>query len=421
MEEFKKIIIEQNEDFHNKEKSILRDKFYHIKELSEIPHIIIISGLRRVGKSTLLQQINKNMYPKNKYSYLTFEDEKLFNFDIMNFDLLYQTFLELDKNNSVFFLDEIQNVSNWEIPIRRLYEKKIKFYITGSNASLLSRELGTKLTGRHVNIELFPFSFSEFLKFKNISYTEQDFYITKKIAVFKNLFEEYYDIGGIPDYMKYQRKELIQQIYEDILFKDILVRYNLTDEKSLRELSKYLISNIGKEFSYNKLKDFLSLGSSNTVKKYISFLESSYLIFTIEKFDYSLKKQLLNQKKVYVIDNSFANLVSFKFTEDNGRLLENLVLVELKRRNKEVYYHKGKQECDFVIKEGLKISQAIQVTISLSDLDTKKREINGILDALNTYNLKEGLILTKDEEDEIKIENKTIKVKPIWKWLLSEA
>ena len=418
-QELKQIIIEQNLNFHNKEKTIVRDKFGKIEEFKNLPHIIIISGIRRCGKSTLLEQINKKLYPLKNKAYLNFEDEKLLNFKVEEFNDIYETFLELDKNKEVFFFDEIQNVKNWEIAIRRLYEKKIKFYITGSNASMLSCELGTKLTGRHLNITLFPFSFREFLNFKKVRYINDDLYITEKRVKIKSLFEKYLLKGGMPEYLTYQKKELIQQVYEDILYKDILVRYNITDDKTLRELSKYLLSNIGKEFSYNKLKSLLGLGSSNTVKNYISYLENSYLIFTLEKFDYSLKKQIINQKKIYTIDPAFVENVSFKFSQDTGRLLENLVFIELKRRGKEIYYHKDKAECDFVIKEGLEIVEAIQVSDNMYEEDTKKREIKGIKDAMNKYNLKEGLILTQDEEYEIKEDNKIIKVIPVWKWLLS--
>jgi len=428
-EDLKEIIVEQNNYFHRKEKTILREKFEKIKELKKIPHIIIISGLRRAGKSTLLEQINKNLYPNQKLAYLNFEDEKLLNFNVYDFNRLYESFLELDSQKKVFFFDEIQNLKDWEIAIRKLYEKKIKFYITGSNASMLSKELGTKLTGRHINITLYPFSFREFLEFNNLKINENDIYLSEKKAKIKFLFNLYLLKGGIPEYLKYERKEIIKQVYEDILYKDILVRYNLTDERTLRELSKYLLSNVGKEFSYNKLKTMLGLGSSNTVKSYISYLENSYLIFQLEKFDYSLKKQILNPKKIYTIDPAFIENVSFKFSEDRGRLLENLVFIELKRRDKEIYYHREKKECDFLIKEKNKIIKAIQVTKSISNPETKKREIDGLMEAMEMYNLKDGLILTEDEEFTIKEQDSRIKgfkeleikIMPIWKWLLDES
>jgi len=416
----KQSIIEQNESFNKDfEKIITRTKLEYIKSIKDLPHIIIISGLRRAGKSTFLKEINKEFYNK-EFSYLNFEDEKLFNFDVKEFNLIYETFLELDSNQKTIFLDEIQNVDNWEIAIRRLYENNIKFYLTGSNALMLSKELGTKLTGRHINITLFPFSFEEFLKFNNFEFEKKDFYISQKKSKLKNLFEKYIKLGGIPEFLKYERKEIIEGIYNDILYKDILVRYKLSDERSLKELAKYLLSNVGKEFSYNKLKKSLDFGSLNTVKNYISYLENSYLIFSVEKYDNSLKKQLIANKKVYSIDTSFINNVSFKISEDYGRILENVVFIELKRREKEIYYHKDNKECDFVIRDGLNIVEAIQVTKNLSSEETKKREIEGLIEAMNKYKLKNGLILTDDEENEFIIENKKIIVKPIWKWLLEK-
>lgn len=416
-EELKGIIIEQNDYFLKKSDSVLREKFEKIIELKELPHIIIISGLRRAGKSTLLEQVKNKLYSNAKIAYLNFEDERLLDFKVEDFNLLYEICLQLYEPK-VFLFDEIQNIEGWEIAIRKFYEKKIKFYITGSNASMLSRELGTKLTGRHINVTLYPFSFKEFLSFKKFEYVSNDLYLTEKKIKIKLFFEEYLLKGGVPEYTKYGKKEIIQKVYEDILYKDILVRYNLTDEKTLRELSKYLISNVGAEFSYNNLKKMLSLGSSNTIKSYISYLENSYLIFTLEKFDYSMKKQLMNQKKIYTIDPAFIENVSFRFSKDIGKLLENMVFIELKRRNHEIYYHRDKFECDFLIKEGLEIVSAIQVTKSLDDDETKKREIKGLIEALEKYKLNQGLILTEDEEDEFEIKNYKIIVKPIWKFLL---
>lgn len=417
----KEIIVEQNVDFHKKEKTIEREKLKEINNFKDLPHVIIISGLRRAGKSTLLEQINKKFYDDSKYSYLNFEDDKLLDFKVSDFSKLYETFIQVDENQKVFFFDEIQNLDSWEIAIRKLYEKKIKFYITGSNALMLSKELGTKLTGRHIRLTLFPFSFKEFLKFKSYEFEKNDLYLSEKKAKLKNFFEEYMFKGGIPEYLKYGRKEIISQVYEDILYKDILVRYGLKEELVLKQLSKYLLSNFTSEFTYNKLKTLLGLGSSNTVKSYISYLENSYLIFTLDKFDYSLKKQIMNPKKIYVADSAFIENVSFKFSKDIGKLLENIVFLQLKRQDLEIYYHSEKKECDFIVKEKEKITMAIQVSLSLENQETRKREIDGLIDAMKTYKLKEGLILTLDEESEMNIDGFNIKVLPVWKWLLGET
>ena len=193
---------------------------------------------------------------------------------------------------------------------------------------------------------------------------------------------------------------------------------NIRNNTDIYNLLYYLITNASKEFSLNTLSKITQL-SVDTVKEYIEYATFSYLLFIVNKYDYSLKKQLVNPKKIYCIDTGLANSISFKFSEDKGRLLENLVFIELKRRGKEIFYHKGKKECDFVIREGLDIVEAIQVTTSLEDYETRKREISGLKDALKTYNLKEGLILTEDEEEVIEEDGFKIMVKPIWKFMLS--
>lgn len=415
----KELIIRQTDIFLKDDNFIERFIFDKIKKDLALPHIIIISWLRRVGKSTLLKQINNSFLKKSKYTYINFEDEKLFDFKVSDFDKLFEVFIGLNENKKTYFFDEIQNIKSWELAIRRLYDEQYKFYITGSNASMLSKELGTKLTWRHIKIELFPFSFKEFLLFNNFSSNQNDLYLPEIRAKIFNYFEEYFNIWWIPEYIKYKNEAIIKQVYDDIIYKDILVRYKLTDEKSFKELSKYILSNITKEVSYNKIKNFLWFGSVNTVKSYMHYLENSYLIFQIEKFDHSLKKQLINPKKVYCIDVAFMNLISFFSSKNLGQKLENLVFLELKRREKEVFYHRNKKECDFITREWWIITEAIQVSYAINNPETKKREIDWLCEAMDTHNLKTWLILTyNEEEEELSIDSKKIQILPVWKWLL---
>jgi len=404
--QLKEVITSQNEEFLKPQKYVKRELLQKVNSYKDLPHIIILKGIRRCGKSILLKQINEENY----------DDERLLSFNISYFDKLYETFVSLGETKT-FFFDEIQNVEEWERAIRRLYDKKIKFYITGSNASMLGKELGTKLTGRYIQLELYPFSFKEYLIFYELNLKKEDFFLTEKKAKIKNYFEKYFSEGGMPEYLLYEKKEIIQQTYEDILIKDILVRYKIENDKQLRNLTKYLLSNTGKLFSYNKLKNILGMGSINTVIKYISYLEDSYLMFELEKYDYSYKKQIQQNKKIYAIDNSFINIVSFETTQNKGRKLENTVFIELKRRGKEVYYHREKHECDFLVREGLKIVEAIQVCYDFNE-ENEDREIKGLLEAITKHKLKEGLLLTYDEEKELIVENKKITVMPVWKWLL---
>jgi hypothetical protein len=269
---------------------------------------------------------------------------------------------------------------------------------------MLSRELGTKLTGRHISQELFTFSYNEFLKLENKKHNMK-------------LFDQYLKNGGFPEYLKSGDEIVLKNLFLDIFYRDILQRNEIRSEVQIKSLLYFLISNIGKEVSYNKLRELINIGSTNSVIQFMNHFEQSYLIFSLKKYDLSLKKQLISPKKIYCIDNGIITLNSFSFTKNSGRLLENIVFIELKRRGNELYYHKNKKECDFLVKEGLKISRAIQVCYELN-YENKNREIDGLIEAMKTYNLKEGLILTYDEEDEILVENLRITIKPVWKWLL---
>lgn len=411
--ELKEIILDQNKE-RKEEKLIERELFSKIKDYTKNRFVIIISGIRRSGKSTLLSQI-KNKYPGY---YFNFDDDRLVNFKLKDFQILYETFIEIygEKNN--FYFDEIQNIDGWERFVRRLHDEKEKVFVTGSNASMLSRELGTHLTGRNLEINLFPFAFKEFLIFKEFKINEKSIYLTKEKAKIKKYFEEYLFEGGFPEYLKTQNKEYLKTLCDNILYRDIIVRYKLPNEKMMKELVYLAVTNITKEISFNSLKKLLSIRSSTTVKEYFSYLENSFLIFLVPKFDYSLKKQVYSNKKVYMIDNGLAVHFGLRFSNDLGKLLENLVFIELKRRDKEIFYYADKHECDFVIKDGIKINQAIQVCYEFNK-NNEKREVKGLLESLEKFKLKSGLILTYDQEEEFIINKKKIIVKPVWKWLLT--
>jgi predicted AAA+ superfamily ATPase len=274
--------------------------------------------------------------------------------------------------------------------------------ITGSNASLLSKELGTRLTGRHLKHELFPFSYQEFLNFTS-----------KKIGA--DSFGEYLKSGGFPEYLLYCKTEILQELFNDIIMRDIVVRHKLRSPKVIKEMALYLITNVGVEFSYNNLAKTFNLGSTNSAVAFVSYLEDSYLIFTVSKFDYSLKKQMVNPKKVYSIDNGLSSANSISFSSNKGRMLENWVFLDLKRTGKEIFYFKGERECDFLVREKNKITAAIQVCYELNE-ENKERELSGLVEALEKFNLTEGAILTYNQEDELKVSGKTVFVKPAWRW-----
>ena len=379
--------------------------------------IVVISGIRRCGKSTLLNQIRNENAEKDYY--MNFDDERLIRFSVEHFQLLYETFIELFGVQKTFYFDEIQNIPGWERFVRRLYDDGCKVFLTGSNASMLSRELGTHLTGRYMQNELFPFSFAEFLAFKKFPLNDADLFSTEGRATLIGHFNEYFTVGGFPLFLKERDVDYLKSLYESILYRDVLVRNKLINAKELLQLVYYLASNVSKLSSFNGLTKIVGVKNANTISNYVSFLEDTYLIFQISKFDYSLKKQIVNPKKTYFIDNALISRLGFMFSKEKGRLLENIVFLELRRRRFEIFYHSNHHECDFVIRQGNTIIQAIQVCYSFDSDETRLREMNGIREAMNQYNLSEGLILLNDTQEQTIAENaKTIKIMPVWKWLL---
>lgn len=283
---------------------------------------------------------------------------------------------------------------------------------------MLSRELGTHLTGRYCQIELYPFSFGEFLKMREAYPEQKDFYTTTGKSNLRRLFDEYLKTGGFPRYIQDMNDSYLSTLYENIIYKDVVTRNKLNGERELLEMMYYLASNAAKRFSYNSLAKVVGIKHPDTVKNYLEYIESTYLLFQIMRFDWSVKKQIGYQKKAYFIDNAIINKVGFNATDNIGQLLENLVFIQLKRQNKDVYYHDDGVECDFVIRKDAHITSAFQVGRSLGDAKTKQREINGLLSALKAYNLSEGMILTANETEELVVEGKKIIIYPIWKWLL---
>src|SRR3989344_1962399 len=393
------VIISQREFLDSLEQGTIREKSREIN--IEDSFALIITGVRRCGKSTLLYQLLKK---QKKGYYLNLEDPRLGGFDFSDFNKVEMIMKEIYGNGGIYFFDEIQVIPEWERFVRYLVDKKEKVVLTGSNASILSRELGTKLTGRHLSIELFPFSFWEFLSLKKQEYSI-------------NSFEEYLIKGGFPEYIKKENPEVLHELLSDIVMKDIAARFGIKNTTTLNKIAIYLISNTGKEFSYNSIKKMFEIKSVKSVIDYISFFENAYLVFTVPRFSYSYKQQQVNPKKVYSIDNGFSSNNSTSFSKDYGKMLENLVFLTLRRNYKDIFYFQEKNECDFIIKEKDKITHIFQVCFDLNE-DNKDREINGMIEALEKFDLKEGIILTYKQEDEFKIKDKVIKVLPVWKWLL---
>ncbi len=397
--------------------------------------ITTITGPRRAGKTYFCFQLMRSLFqkgvPKNNLLYINFEDEKLIGANAEDLNKIFDKYLEIqepDFNKKIYlFFDEIQNVSDWANWVRRIYDtkKNVKIILTGSSSKLLSKEIATNLRGRVHNLEILPFSFIEFLKLKQVSFGNK-IQIYKNAIEIKKSFKEYLLQGGYPFILihKYiNTNEILQGYYDSMIFRDVVERYKINDVKKLQILASFVFESNSREISYSKLSNKMtSLGFSltrNTVGNYISYFEDSYLFFQVLKYEYSIQKQLGSIKKVYCIDNGLLNAVSFKFSDDHGKLLENLVFLELYRRKNKIYYNRGKFECDFLVQEKNKITKAVQVCYELSEKNMD-REINGLIEAMKKFKLKKGLIVTYDDEKEIVKDGLKIKVIPVWKWMLNK-
>jgi len=328
--------------------------------------------------------------------------------------------LELFGPAKVFFLDEVQNVPGWERWVRRMYDDGFKFFITGSNARLLSRELASSLTGRHLQLPMYPFSFGEFLEFRKFGFRKEDFYLTERRAVLARHFSQYLKLGGFPEFLKFGRKEILQGYFNDIVQRDVAQRHAIRDIRQLKELARYLITNAGNLATFNQMKRMTGIRSVNTVIKYLSHLEDAYLLFAVPPFTYSLKRQVGSPFKVYAVDNGLRDTISFTFSKDLGRAYENLVAIELKRRGREIYYWKTpREEVDFVVRDA-RVSQLIQVCYKPDDTDVRNREIKALLKASKELKCKNLTVITSSSEKEEKADNRKIRFVPLWKWLLSQ-
>lgn len=380
---------------------ILREQLQQIKNYPE--YASIITGLRRVGKSTLLRQIAKSKQYKHT-TYLNFDDIRLTNFETDDFNRLYKEIK--DRESEELFFDEIQLVKGWEIFIHQLLREGYTVYISGSNATLLSVDLGTHLTGRNLQKELFPFSYTEFLTFE-------------KMEASAASFQKYMLRGGIPEYLRTQEPLILSSLLDDVLIRDIAVNKGVSNVQSLRQLAIYLLTNIGKPYSANRLKSVCGVSSSTTVSDYISYMIDAYLVGSIGLYSNSLQVTARNPKKVYCYDTGLIASLSLSKTPDKGRLLENQVFIWLRHKYAlyHIFYERGKGECDFVAVDTTNHPELLlQVCYELND-DNFQREMNGLTEAMQKYQLRVGFIITADVEDEFNTEAGKVNVVKAWKWM----
>lgn len=379
--------------------------------------IKVIIGPRRAGKSFFgLHALNK----KDKFGYINFDDEKLM--ETEDYDEIISAINSLYENPKVLFLDEIQNLPKWELFVNRLQRQGFNLVITGSSSHLLSKELATHLTGRHFQIIVLPFSFKEYLYLDTKELTTSE--IKEKLDI-------YLVYGGYPEPLikKINYKDYLSTLFNSILFKDIIKRYKIRSAQAMEKLSEQLLSNICNEYSYRSLSNVAGIKSTHTTENYLSYLEESFIFFSLRRFSYKVKEQISSIKKIYCIDNGFVHAKAFSSSQNLGKLYENLVAITLKKHELEgklnFYYWKNQQqeEVDFVVKEGIKIKQLIQVCSNLDDIETKNREIRALLKAGKDLKCENLLVINSNKEGEEEIEwfgiKSKIKFISLWKWLLA--
>ena len=388
----------------------------------QLKEVTVITGVRRSGKSTLMYQMIKKIINGGvdaaQILFVNLEDSKLHDDSLDDIYTSYRENVNSEKKAYVFF-DEIHRKKEWEAWIRSMYDKQTgdKFVISGSSSHLLKKEYSTLLTGRNVTFEVFPLSFSEYLRFKDVfidlTKMKKGIILEKTKIIIVKALKEYLELGGFPQLLftpKTYKKTVLAQYFDDILYKDIVDRFNLQPHKT-KELALFFMTNVTHPFSLRTLRNSLGL-SYDTTRDYVSAFKEVFLFFTLDHFSYSFKEQKTLPQKIFCIDNGLRNAVSFTFSKDEGKLAENMILVELKRREHDVYYWKNKGEVDFIVKH--KNNSLTAINVSFTD-EINEREIRSLVEFKKDFpRTNELVLITRDTEKNIE----GVKLVPTWKWLL---
>lgn len=420
-------------------KGIIRD--FHLESLPELfdrevevpvssGKIIALIGVRRSGKTSFLLNFISKLIKKGldlrKVLYLNFEDERL-DLKSSELDLILQAYRELypdlNQKECFLFFDEIQNINHWEKFIRRIYDSITKnIFITGSNSKFLSSDIATSLRGRSLSTEVFPLSFREYLRFQEVAI---DLHSSRSMAKINNRLQKYLETGGFPEVIHYEdklREKVLQEYFNVMIYRDLVERYEIKNLAALKFFIKRVLASSTKQLSvntiYNELKSSGFKIGKNLLYEYLEACQNIYLAFVLNKFSHKLVSRELGERKVYAVDNGLLNAISFRFSDDKGKAMEQAVFLELKRRGKEIYFFKERYECDFIVKKGNTVSEAIQVSYSLADEKTKRREIRGLVEACKIFNLKSGIIITSDILEDFMVEKIKLHLVPLSTWLL---
>lgn len=422
--EILKHIISENREYI--EKNIANFIRREILALSgNLKRVMVFYGVRRSGKTFILYDIFKRS--PNTSLYIDLEDERLNGFDTKDFETLREAFFELnpdllDNRNVTFLFDEVQRIEGWERFARRMLEKeKLKVYVAGSSTKIHPQQIGTSLRGRFLGVEVYPFSFRESLQTKGLNKKTDALMYGRQRILLKNYFEEYLKWGGFPEITllksELQRKMVLKEYMNAMYFRDLVERFEIKNIQLFDALWDMLFSSFSRKYSVNsfinKHKNRLRL-SKDTVYSYYRYFLESMLVFKVKKYAESPYRRLRSPVKIYLIDTGLARRVT---SEDKGRLLENVVFLELRRKAKEIYYFENGKECDFITTDERGVKSAYQVCFELTEIN-EKREMEGLFTACKTHNLREGTLLTHDIEDEISYKDIRIHIRPVWKWLL---
>ena len=384
--------------------------------------IKVVTGPRRAGKSVFSLMLLRN----RPFAYLNFDDEMLLAEGRLNTDDIMQELHATYGEVKVLFFDEIHNIPNWELFLSRLHREGYNIIATGSNASLLSRELATALTGRHIPIEIFPFNFQEFLLAKKIDISENDLKLPEYRGQVQHLLHQYLVSGGYPEIVTkmYEPKPYLEVLFDSLIFKDIVKRHHIRYAEQIDNLGSYLINNIATQYSTRKIVSLLGLKSGVTVEKYLSYLSEAYLLFFLQCLSVKAVQRLKTPKKVYAVDNGLIKAKAIQHSPDTGRLMENLVFTEFCKRsytpNHTLFYYKTRnnREIDFAIKKAFKVSELLQVSYDTSNLKTEQRELKSMVEAAEELDVQDLTVLTWEQEKTVVKKGATITFKPLLEWLL---
>jgi len=413
-------------DWHERETPSFIQRELKINSETKLQRSISLIGPRRVGKTYELLILSKTIsdkYGREKTLYINFEKPIFSGLNAKDMSLLIEVYFSIypknKKNELWIFLDEIQNIKDWELFVRSCLDDGIHVFLSGSSSKLLSKEIATTMRGRNLSYEIYPFSFKEYLSVKGV--VIQEYFSSSQRAEFENHFADYFQWGGYPEAIisPQDREKILIEVFNTTILKDILERNKIRNNAVLKLMVNALLTS--KEFSINKFYNYLKSQNikigKNTLYQYLEYLEDAFFVFPLRKFNLSYKKTDLTLPKIYFIDNGLLKINSI---DDNGRFLENLVFIELKRRGLDIAYFQNnlKEEVDFLIKTGKKVTSLIQVCYNLDNFMTREREVKSILKASDEFNCNNLIILTNCEEGEEMVSGKKIKIMPVWKWLL---